>query len=625
MTFLDFAEGFTIGFIEINFYKDLDTLIEALKKHPKCKDIQFELLNFNNPELRFLRDAIIQKLPDINIDPDKKLVLILQGLEKSIGMFGEYPPVLQDLNFVRDSFTKSVPHPILFCLPDYAITRLAKFAPDFWAWKSGVFHFNTVQSTKDDALAKTLQSEKIINELELPEKQERVDLLHRLLMEYSPSGCHETEDNLQTRIDILTQLGEVNSNQFEFTKATEYLEKALKLVNKNEDLKNKKITVMFQLGAIYVKQGQVEQGMAFFLQSLGVARETGERVFEAIVLNSLGDAYSLLEEYQQAIESYQQSLAIVKEIGTRKIEGIALNALGDVYNTLEQYEQAIECYHQCLEFRQEIGNRKFEAITLSNLGDVYNALEQYQQAIESYQQCLAIVREIGDRKFEAIPLNALGDVYNALEQYQQAIESYQQCLAIAREIGTRKIEGMALNKLGGVYRDLEQYQQAIECYHQCLEIRQEIGDRQFEVLTLNDLGGVYNALEQYQQAIECYQQCLKITREIGECRFEAVVVHTLGYVYTFSKQYQQAIEFYQQALKCWNYLREEKFQASALMNIGKLLAYTQGDFTTAVAYLQESLAVFQQFTSPEVENVSQMIADVQQMADAQESSISGNT
>ena len=505
LTFLDFAEGFTIGFIEINFYKDLDTLIEALKKHPRCKDIQLELLNFDNPELRFLRDAIIQRLPNINIDPDKKLVLILQGLEKSIGMFGEYPPVLQDLNFVRDAFTKSVPHPILFCLPDYAITRLAKFAPDFWAWKSGVFHFNTVQSTKDNALSKTLQSKKIFHELELPEKQDRVDLLHRLLMEYSPSGCHETEDNLQTQIQILTQLGEAYRSRDEFTKATEYLEKTLKLVNKNDDLKNEKATVLYKLGAVYALHNQNEQAIALIEQSLLIAREAGNRLLEVIILYNLGKAYSLLEQYQQAIESYQKSLAIAKEIGTRKIEGITLNDLGGVFAALEQYQQAIECY--------------------------------------------------------------------------------QQCLAIAREIGTRKIEVITLNDLGGIFAALEQYQQAIECYQQCLAIAREIGDRKFEVITLNDLGGIYADLKQYQQAIECYQQSLKL------CKL----------------------------------LDNHQTQAVTLLMIGLLLAYKQGDFTTALTYLQESLAVFQQFTSPEVEKIRQIIADVQQMADAQGNSISGNT
>ncbi|MEP0753927.1 tetratricopeptide repeat protein [Trichocoleus sp. Lan] len=504
MTFIDFAEGFIIGFIEINFSKDLDTLIEALKKHPKCKDIHFELLNFNNPELRFLRDAIIQRLPNIHIDPDKKLVLILQGLEKSIGMFGEYPPVLQDLNFVRDSFSKSVPHPILFCLPDYAITRLAKFAPDFWAWKSGVFHFNTVQATKDDALSKTLHSDKILHELEFTEKQERIDLLQRLLMEYSPSGCHEKEEDLQTQIQILTQLGEAYRSRDEFTKATEYLEKALKLVNKNDDLKNEKATVLYELGAIYALHNQNEQAIALIEQSLLIAREAGNRLLEVIILYNLGKAYSLLEQYQQAIESYQKCLAIAKEIGTRKIEGITLNDLGGVFAALEQYQQAIKCY--------------------------------------------------------------------------------QQCLAIVREIGTRKIEGITLNDLGGVFAALEQYQQAIECYQQCLAIAREIGDRKFEVITLNDLGGIYADLKQYQQAIECYQQSLKLCKLLDNHQTPAVT----------------------------------------LLMIGLLLAYEQGDFTTALTYLQESLAVFQQLTSPDVEKVRQIIADVQQRADAQGNSISGN-
>ncbi len=36
---------------------------------------------------------------------------------------------------------------ILF-LPEYALTRLAKFAPDFWAWGRKVFYFKIVKYTK---------------------------------------------------------------------------------------------------------------------------------------------------------------------------------------------------------------------------------------------------------------------------------------------------------------------------------------------------------------------------------------------------------------------------------------------------------------------------------------------
>ncbi|NER29163.1 MAG: hypothetical protein F6J89_16390 [Symploca sp. SIO1C4] len=155
LTFVDFAEKFTIGFVEVNFPPDAELLVEALQSNWVSRDIQFVSLDFSAEEVRFIRDRIIEDLSKIQIEADKKLVLMVRGLAKSIGVFGEAPPVLQDLNFVRDSYKRTVPHPILFVLPDYAINRLAKFAPDFWAWKSGLFRFKTPQATKDYAIEHT--------------------------------------------------------------------------------------------------------------------------------------------------------------------------------------------------------------------------------------------------------------------------------------------------------------------------------------------------------------------------------------------------------------------------------------------------------------------------------------
>lgn len=236
ITFIDFVDKFTIGFIEINFSSDALILTEALKINPACQDIQFFILDFFDGDLRFLRDEIIKILPQIQIKQNKKLVLIVRGLEKSIGVFGDYPPVLQDLNFVRDAYKRTVPHPILFILPDYAINRIAKFAPDFWAWRSGVFRFHTTQTTKEYAIDQTLNSEKTIDRLQLPEKQERIDLLHRLLMEYRPTGHQAIGDNLRNYSNILHQLGVAYLSQRNPIKAREYLEEATQIAGSNHDL-----------------------------------------------------------------------------------------------------------------------------------------------------------------------------------------------------------------------------------------------------------------------------------------------------------------------------------------------------------------------------------------------------
>lgn len=142
LTFIDFAKDLTIGFVEVNQEPDKNALVAALREALADTDIHLEVVNFSQEQnLRLLREAIMQRLEKIKTS--QKLVILIQGLEVAIGTdeVGAYPPILQDLNFMRDAYRQSVPHPLLFLLPDYAITRVSKYAPDFWAWKSGLFRF----------------------------------------------------------------------------------------------------------------------------------------------------------------------------------------------------------------------------------------------------------------------------------------------------------------------------------------------------------------------------------------------------------------------------------------------------------------------------------------------------
>ena len=197
LTFIDFAdEKLNIAFAEINFAQNRDLLIEKLIEHPDCKDIQFEILDFSYPNLRFVRDELIAALKNIQITPDKKLILLITRLEKSIGVLDEYPDVLVNLNFVRDDLRHSVCHPIILFLPEYALTRLAKYAPDFWSWRRKVFYFITAKNTLVKTIDNIILSHNNIDSFELPERQNRIDLLLRLLSAYNSPDNQENKQNL---------------------------------------------------------------------------------------------------------------------------------------------------------------------------------------------------------------------------------------------------------------------------------------------------------------------------------------------------------------------------------------------------------------------------------------------
>ena len=395
LTFIDFAdEKLTIGFVEINFAKDRDALIKILQNHPQCQEIQFKILNFSDKELRFLRDEVVEELARIKIKKNKKLVIILIGLEKSIGMSGEYPPVLQDLNFVRDAFTTSVAHPILLFLPNYALTRLAKYAPDFWAWRAGVFHFQTDEKTKDYAIAQTLDSEKIRGSLELAEKQDRIDLLQRLLMEYSPDNNHQASTDIRGCINILKELGIVYRSIGEVEKAEIFLKKALYLVDDKQELAQYKSSILHNLGSLYNDFGKIEEAIALYNQSLEITERIGDIQGKASTLHNLAGIYAKRGDVDEAIALYNQSLEITERIGNVQGKASTLHQLAGIYALRGDVDEAIALYNQSLEIKERVGNLQGKAITLWCLGDLAQKQGDFATAINYLQPSLEILQRL---------------------------------------------------------------------------------------------------------------------------------------------------------------------------------------------------------------------------------------
>ncbi|MEH2161314.1 MAG: tetratricopeptide repeat protein [Nostoc sp.] len=436
LTFIDFADTqLTIGFVAVNFAEDRNTLIEILKNHPRCDDIQFEILNFADPNLRFLRDEIVRDLKEVDLEPDKKLVLIAISLEKSIGLSGEYPPVLQDLNFVRDAFSDSVPHPVLIFLPDHALIRLAKYAPDFWAWRKGVFYFQTVKSTQELAIKKTIQSERILGSLDLPERQERIDLLERLLMEQST--------DVRSRINILKELGVAYGSIGEVQKAEDFLLKALKLTEEDENLVGIKASVLHELGYTYHDLGEWDKAIALYNQSLEIKERIGNIQGKAATLHQLAGIYAKKGDVDEAIALYNQSLEINERIGNVQGKATTLHQLAIIYSDKGYVDEAIALYNQCLEVFERIGDAYWKALTLHSIASIYANKGDVDEAIALYNQSLEINERIGNVQGKAMTLWCLGDLAEEQGEYTKAISYLQPALEILQRLKSPDAESVS--------------------------------------------------------------------------------------------------------------------------------------------------------------------------------------
>ncbi len=366
------------------------------------------------------REPATVREPSAPYHAPPKRALFVTGLEYSIPYDRPNSRILAELNLGRDFFPHDVPHPLVLWLPDYAVTAIARHAPDFWAWRSGVFEFETGEAERNAAFRQTVWSGQPWHTLTNLTPEAR--LLRRRQLESLLDDYRDLRDDpraIKERADILHSLGDICSASQDYN------------------------------GAI-----------AYYRQALELWRPVGDRVGEAATLSNMGSVYDALGEKQQALACYQQALSLRRQVGDRAGEAVTLNNIGGVFDVVGEKQRALAYYQRALPLFGQVGDRAGEAVTLNNIGLVYFALGEQQQALAYYQQALPLRRDVGDRAGEAVTLNNIGGVYDVLGEKQQALVYYQQALLLSSLVGDRWGESITHYNMAMVYRSLGRLDEA---------------------------------------------------------------------------------------------------------------------------------------------------------------------
>lgn len=421
-----FAQKHYLYFVCCNQVPKQNALIADVKKNLKGKRIR--VIKFKKPVTDLLTE--LQKKP---IGKDCEAVFV-QGLERSISSDaqGAENALIHNLNISRDSFKKYLSCPLFLWLPEYAIVKITRHAPDFFSVRSGTFYFSNPPEKVTEQIFQSVSSDFIeSSSLPLAEKLKQIEILENLLAEYR--GLHSEKQDKRAEARLLFKLADFFFIISEYQKAIDYDK-----------------------------------------QALIISRKINDRQIECYSLGGLGSAYYILGKYQEAIGYYKQQLQISREIGSRTIEGSSLGGLGIAYGGLGDYQKAIEYYEEWLAISREIGSQVGEASGLGNLGNVYSRLGKHQEAIECYKKSLAISREIGNRLDEGNNLSGLGNAHHGLGEYRKAINYHKKSLAISREIGDRLGEGNSLSNLGAAYRRLGEKEKTCDFWKEALVIYEAI-------------------------------------------------------------------------------------------------------------------------------------------------------
>jgi tetratricopeptide (TPR) repeat protein len=467
--FADLSEGFTVGFVEVNLERDRNFTIRALELSKDNPELQWISLHFDDPDLHYLIATITDSLQKVELIPDRKIVLLISGLEKTIGGYGDYPPLLSNLNIARDTYGHKLPYPILFLLPSYAMTRFARFAPDFWAWKSIEVRLQSDIPAPERAIAEMVvipDKQKII-----PVSQDRLDLLHRLIEEYSQPSL--------TRADLLNQLGQAYESHINYDKAEQAYEESLQLYSDlNHSLQ--KAELLNNLAFLNELQGRYKAAEHLYQKALSLRQELldSHHLDIASSLNNLAKLYYSQGRYEEAEPLLEESLIIRQELlGSRHLDiASSLNNLAVLYYSQGRYEKVEPLLQESLLIRQELlGSRHLDiASSLHNLAALYQSQHQYDVAETLYQQSLSLKQEfLGDNHPDvATGLNNLAALYALQERYEDAERLCQISLAMRLELLSDHHPDIAtsLNTLAILHYKQKHYDEAEALFLKAIEI-----------------------------------------------------------------------------------------------------------------------------------------------------------
>jgi signal transduction histidine kinase/CheY-like chemotaxis protein len=215
------------------------------------------------------------------------------------------------------------------------------------------------------------------------------------------------------------------------------------------------------IGAIYFNLGNDDQALEYYLKSLRVSEQLGDKLRIASALTNIGTVYSnkpatrdLALDYCLRALKVSEGLVDLEAIGTISVNiGDIYFLTGDNKNALFYLEKSLEAY------RKSSGD---VAYTLNTMGKVYTRQGDFDLALQYQNNAYKNARNSDNKLEEARALLGLANTYEEKSNSTLALAYYTKAGNIAREIGSNNelkdsYEGLAL-----LYSRLGDYKNAFK-------------------------------------------------------------------------------------------------------------------------------------------------------------------
>jgi len=336
--------------------------------------------------------------------PDERCCVQLYDLEAAL------PEVTGYLNVNREAYAE-VSHALVFWVGEHGLREVATNAPDFWAWRSGVFDLRS----EEPGLAQSVSQVALADDVQFTDRgdlERRAELYEGLIQEYEGAD-EEYVARLRLKLTgVLYLLRRRERAEKEAYLAKEYAER--------ENSAEIAAEAYHRLGVVAQGRGSLEEAEEWYRKSLEIEEHLGAERGMAATYHELGVLAQARHKLEEAEEWYHKSLEIKEQLGDEHIAVTTYHQLGTIAQERGDLEEAEQWYRKSLEISERLSDEHGIAQTYHQLGMVAHQQRDLEEAEQWYEEAVRIQEQLGDEHGVALTRWRHGDLARERENIRQA-------------------------------------------------------------------------------------------------------------------------------------------------------------------------------------------------------------
>lgn len=409
-----------------------------------------------------------------------------------------------------------------------------------------------------------------VSQVSNKQDQKKVDSLSFLLQ-------NKTSDTI--RVNRLNQLAMMLTERKRYDQAL-VLAQESKALSDKLNFNSGKIVSHIIIGDVFKNQGEIELGISYLNKALKIAKKSQDLYQEAYVYDQLGLANWTKGDTIASLNNHRQSLHIREKINNPFRQAQSNGNIAEIYSAQGKMKEAIAYYEASLNSYKQLNQPFMVAWSAGNvglmnywLGNTVDALKYFILALDKYV-------EIDNNDGVIWISSQISNIYKSIDDFENALKYankvHQIHIQTGEEIGIAEANSLK----AGIYFEMRDYQKSKRTYEQTLEIYSRHQDSLGIMNSLFYLGKVHLELKDYDASYRSAKGSLEIASNLNQYRTASQCQLIIGAVYAEKGETVKARAWFE---KAFSFLKKSE-STSNLPFVYKYLVKLDsldGDFKSA--------------------------------------------